>query len=311
MTESISLERKALGGLLKYNNLISEISGKDLFNNDIHKNICSIILSLYNNKQPIDKLSISQKLISIGIRNKDGIEIEDYVDTLDFTQVGIDGVRETFKHLEDLKIKRHIQSCVNRMSKLCIDENKKSSDIIAEIFQLSNDMKDSVNIATPTELKNLLTVNRNTLCQLYVDNNFYDIKENSLSSFICKNEKFHQTRNKILFELVSNKVPILVMSPLSSSDFAMSLTFESKIIENTFIYYCIQDLSFEKVSLLIHKYLSTNTIPLIVWIDKEHSNYKEIKRICKQKKCSILLISMNDKFNDSSCLYSDVHAYIQ
>jgi replicative DNA helicase len=107
----LTLERHILGGILKFPAAfydIDSVINENDFHSEIHSTIFCVIRALLNQKKGIDKVLISQKITELGLKFDDNLCIDDYLDTLDFTQITRNALLEASKELFKYRIRRHL-----------------------------------------------------------------------------------------------------------------------------------------------------------------------------------------------------------
>jgi len=108
---SLTLERRALGGLIKYPDIYNDIHSfikYDDFYQSIHESIFIVTTQRIEKNLKCEATLISQDLKNIGIKSNSDIDIFDYIEGLTFSQISPDGAKEAFKEIHELKLKRDL-----------------------------------------------------------------------------------------------------------------------------------------------------------------------------------------------------------
>lgn len=108
---SLALERRALAGLLKYPDIYWDIqqyvSDKDFVDN-VHEVIFFVLKSAIENKEEIDRVLIGKKINDLGIRFKNNLNVHEYLEALELSQITENGTKKTFVELFDLRVRRDV-----------------------------------------------------------------------------------------------------------------------------------------------------------------------------------------------------------
>ena len=142
MIYSLQVERHALSGLLKYQDLFPDIdvflTEKDFYN-DVHSTIYSVFKNIKYKGENADKILLAEKIKNLGISFKDEINIFDYIDNLSFSQITEQATIEACKELIKLRIRREIIQTTDKL-KDYINKNPDDSvdQIIGQIDQIYN-----------------------------------------------------------------------------------------------------------------------------------------------------------------------------
>lgn len=109
---SLSVERHALGALVRYPNKYADVCSyikEDSFFHMVHKVIFRVIAAALENKEPLNSILISNRIKSLGIQSfEDGLDIEEYVKTVFNSKSNEDSYSEFFKELTLYKVRRDI-----------------------------------------------------------------------------------------------------------------------------------------------------------------------------------------------------------
>lgn len=117
---SLQVEKHAIGGLIKHSFVfadIAPIANENIFYNDVHAVLFSIIRDSMDRSESIDKVLIAKKVKDLGISFKDEIDIYEYVDSICFTEITPEATIEAFKELINLKIRRDIFESAQKIQK--------------------------------------------------------------------------------------------------------------------------------------------------------------------------------------------------
>lgn len=142
MIYSLQVERHALSGLLKHQDLFADIdvflTEKDFYN-DVHSTIYSVFKNIKYKGENADKILLAEKIKNLGISFKDEINIFDYIDNLSFSQITEQATIEACKELIKLRIRREIIQTTDKL-KDYINKNPDDSvdQIIGQIDQIYN-----------------------------------------------------------------------------------------------------------------------------------------------------------------------------
>ena len=142
MIYSLQIERHALSGLIKHQNLFTDI---DIFltEDDFHQEVHSTIYSVYKNikykGEKVDKVLLAEKIKNLGISFKDDINIYDYIDNLSFSQITEEATIAACKELIKLRIRREIVQTAEKLKNYVSQNGEEPIDkIIAEADAIYN-----------------------------------------------------------------------------------------------------------------------------------------------------------------------------
>jgi len=143
MIYSLQIERHVLSGLIKYQDLFTDIDifvSENDFYNDIHSTIYSVYKNIKYKGEKVDKVLLAEKIKNLGISFKDDINIYDYIDNLTFSQITEEGTIESCKELVKLRIRREISQTADKLKKFVINSHEDSIDkIISEVDSIYSD----------------------------------------------------------------------------------------------------------------------------------------------------------------------------
>lgn len=108
---SVSLEKRAIAGLLKYPDMyhdISQFASEKDFANEVHKIIFSILKLVIESGEVFDRVIIGERIQKLGVKFKDNLNIVEYLETLERSQITEAGAKKTFAELFDLRVRRDI-----------------------------------------------------------------------------------------------------------------------------------------------------------------------------------------------------------
>jgi len=134
MIYSLQVERHALSGLLKYQDLFADIDvflTENDFYNDVHSTIYTIFKNIKHKGEKVDKILLAEKIKNLGISFKDEINIFDYIDNLSFSQITEEATINSCKELIKLRIRREISQTADKLKEYI---NKNSDDSIDQII---------------------------------------------------------------------------------------------------------------------------------------------------------------------------------
>ena len=105
------IERHALGGFLKFSELLLDvdtfIEEKDFYI-DVHKTIYLVIRESILNGEKVDKVLVANKIKNLGVSFKDDIDIFDYVEALTLTQITKHAALKSCQELSKIRICREL-----------------------------------------------------------------------------------------------------------------------------------------------------------------------------------------------------------
>jgi len=134
MLYSLQVERHALSGLLKHQDIFPDVdvflTEKDFYN-DVHSTIYSVFKNIKYKGENADKILLAEKIKNLGISFKDEINIFDYIDNLSFSQITEQATIEACKELIKLRIRREIIQTTDKLKDYI---NKNPDDSIDEII---------------------------------------------------------------------------------------------------------------------------------------------------------------------------------
>lgn len=152
---SIQTERHSLAGLCKFPDIYSDISvfiKMDDYFNDTHKTIFRIICNFIEQKEILNKITLSGKIKQLGITHfEDDLDIDTYIDNIFSTPIkDKETAISNFKNLIDYRIRRNIYFLSQELNELALQntENTKSlitsadsiyTEKIKSIIQLNTD----------------------------------------------------------------------------------------------------------------------------------------------------------------------------
>lgn len=137
---SLNLEKYSLAGfirnpdyLIEYNHIFTE---KDFYNKT-HRLIFSILKNQILSGQKVDKVILAQKIVELGIKSYEEINIFDYIDAISYISINKDGLRDTVKELIKLRIRRELwQNATAIQAYIQENGDKAVTDIIREVDSL-------------------------------------------------------------------------------------------------------------------------------------------------------------------------------
>lgn len=153
--QAIEVEEAVLAALITDRNAIVEVSGiltKEVFYKEKHGKIYDAILEIYSNGDPIDPLTISQKLKSKGELELVGGNLA-LMEICDKVSSGMN-VEAHSKILQEKFLKRNLLDTVSRIHKKCFDDTEDVFDLLNE---LSNDIL-TINISETGDAEEIRSV---------------------------------------------------------------------------------------------------------------------------------------------------------
>ena len=154
---SITLERRALGGLIKYPHIYVDISSfahhEDFFNS-VNESIFIVASQRIEKKLKCESTLIAQDIVNIGIKTKDDIDIFDYIESLIFSQISAEGAKEAFKELSALRVKRDLAANLkNALDYVYNSSDKPLDEVISNTDRLYHDeIKVVLDIEKPVDV---------------------------------------------------------------------------------------------------------------------------------------------------------------
>ena len=139
----LQIERYVLSGLIKYQNLFTDIDiflSEDDFYHEVHSTIYAVYKNTKYKGEKIDKVLLAEKIKNLGISFKDDINIYDYIDNLSFSQITEEATMNACKELVKLRIRREIVQTAEKLKKYVSQNGEEPIDkIIAEADAIYND----------------------------------------------------------------------------------------------------------------------------------------------------------------------------
>lgn len=191
---NIQLERTCLGGLINHPQTLVELDNlydKD-FSNHVHKVIFSVLKQMVLKGDKIEKVVLAQKIIEIGIRFFEEIDIYTYIEDASFSQIQPKGILEISKELTKLRIKREIYENANAIQNYI--KNSKDDSINKIIAQCDKIYNEKINTYESEEEPLDLFSEAENIINDRVKN---PIKPGILSPFPIFNEMFGGFRDGI------------------------------------------------------------------------------------------------------------------
>lgn len=139
---SLEVEKNCLSSLLKFPDILSEISAfvkENDFFQETHRIIFSIIRARYFDNKKIDKVLVAQEFKNLGIIPKENLEIGDYLEALSYSQVTYPAGIESFKELCHLRICRDLDLMGNNVSEFVnSNKSKTTSELVHGVDSICN-----------------------------------------------------------------------------------------------------------------------------------------------------------------------------
>lgn len=139
---SITLERRALGGLIKYPYIYADIasfSHHEDFCQPVNEHIFILACQRATKNEKVESTLIAQDLRNLGLTTKDDVDIFEYIDSLTFTQITPEGAKEAFKQLSTLRIKRDLaENLKNALDAVINSADKPLDEVLAVTDNLYN-----------------------------------------------------------------------------------------------------------------------------------------------------------------------------
>lgn len=139
---SLEIERATIAGLLVHPKKIADLPleiGPDDYTFPIHRLIFSIIKSLIQNNEFIDKVIISEKVKLFNIALPENIDIHEYIDSLSLLQINEDSILPQFVELKKYSICRSIdKTSLTIREALRANLGLKTPEIIHKVDEIYN-----------------------------------------------------------------------------------------------------------------------------------------------------------------------------
>jgi len=150
---SLDVEKHFLSGIIRYPQYLADVAPfvtESCFTIDLHRVIFSSIKSLYSSDKGFDRFIISQHVRNIGINEKDGVNVAEYIDAIyHLDAVSEDSILDYFAELQKFRIARElVQSSVNIIHEVKRNISKDADEIISlaeKTFANTIDVYDSNN----------------------------------------------------------------------------------------------------------------------------------------------------------------------
>lgn len=140
---SIRSEGVLLGGLIKNPKFIVELEShitEKVFFHNVHRVCFSVLKNLVFSGKEVDKVVLAQKLIEISVLKFEDINVYDYLDSLSFTNINLNGVKDLSKELLKLQVKRELFSNANEIQKFITESGDKPlNEIISKTDAMYNE----------------------------------------------------------------------------------------------------------------------------------------------------------------------------
>lgn len=140
---SLNLERHVLGGILKHPDSFPDLDvflcDKD-FVNTTHSTIYLTIRRILLNGDKLDKVLLSEKVKSLGIRMDDNLDVSSYIENLSFSQINVQGLLDSARELIKLRVCRNICDSSDEIKQYVVkNKDKTVNEIIAQSDAIYND----------------------------------------------------------------------------------------------------------------------------------------------------------------------------
>lgn len=151
---SLRIEKQVLGYLLKSRNKeqdyydVAPLLTEKIFSDTYNQKIFNVILSLIRGGQDINTVSVAQKLSDCGITHKDGNDIENYLEAVNFTQVSRKGFIEFCRELFKFHIRRE---AFRKAEEIACNQFNNASQSPLEILNNVNAIVDELKIQATDE----------------------------------------------------------------------------------------------------------------------------------------------------------------
>lgn len=131
---SVPVERNVLCGLLKFQDNFADIEHKvsdSHFFNNSHKKIFQTIRMVLSHGEKLDHVILAQKMNDMGISFGDDIDIFEYVESLNYSQINYQGFLDSIKEIDERKIRREMWLSLYDMGKIITDSNKSVEEVVS------------------------------------------------------------------------------------------------------------------------------------------------------------------------------------
>lgn len=299
---SINLERKVLGGLLKNPELylkISTLLNFDDFYVDVHKTIFKTIGIM----KVVEKTLLSQKLKEFGIKTKDGIDIFDYIDALDFTQISQEALILSSKEIRTLSIKRIIKSKLDYISQ-SINYSKSAAELAILIYDTYiGEIEPMIEINKPVDITSKLNNNEDyevdfinmdflyiskvssgSLISIYPESKIFLSLDDIYQNFLLQGYLNFNVLHLDAVNKITNLFPVI-----KSVKNKLELKFEKK-----YDFYNVENKTANEIGFVIKKWIKNQANPLdclVILNTHDNINANYLKKLAIELKCCIIIQS--------------------
>lgn len=296
------LERKVLGGLIKFPILLTKV-GSMLATNDffssVHKSIFSILLTFKNSA--IDKTILTHKLHELGIKSKDDIDIADYIEALDFTQMTEDGIITVATQIKTLSIKRTINDKITLFSK-SIHSTKSPAELVSSLYFLcENELEPLVEIKKPYNL--LEAIKNKPLPEIEFLLPAYGVAKGYLTCV------YGESRESVLLNLLLSQLNILCLDEINNAQLLFNkitheltdknLLEQYKQLTHCIDYYNINNKTIDEIALAIKLANAQTNYELILLNFNKEYKLATLNKLSRELKKVIVV------FTEHSCKEAD------
>ncbi len=130
---SIQIEKYVLGGLLKHPDVLSEVDSYLTladFYNAVHQSIFSVIRNSHIAGETVDRVLVSNKILSLGITAKDEVGIYNYLEAIEFSAPKPKAIPEYSRELIKYRIRREIDETASDIQDYAKNSREDSADDI-------------------------------------------------------------------------------------------------------------------------------------------------------------------------------------
>lgn len=141
--QSLVLERQVLASLLFFPNLFYEVENfhkDDDYSHVVHRACFAIIRDAASKKEKIDSTILAQRLLNIGLKKYEELDLFEYLNSLSFNKFGSAEVAKTgCEELSKLRKLRNLVSQTENTKKFILQNKDKSLDVIfSEVDKINN-----------------------------------------------------------------------------------------------------------------------------------------------------------------------------
>lgn len=158
---SLTLERQCIAGLIKFPDSLFDYDvfvSSNTFTHPIHKNLYILIKQNLEEHKNVSDIILAQQLKNLGISEYEGVNVLDYIESLNVITISKEVLKDVFKELFKLCILRERIEDLRQAAKVIREhKNKSLQNIIAEVDAINN------------KISNIFTAENNEPSDLFAD----------------------------------------------------------------------------------------------------------------------------------------------